>query len=266
MTQSPPLMDEDLTAFLDGEASPELSTRIEAELAQSTALQDRLALLDAGMAGLREDWARVMDLAPVTPDVEGAVAAATGPGVAPGRFWSGAAMGAMAAAVAAAALWFVVAAPQGPAVHPGGVDVAAADPMIEAWHHEVAAYHALYTEQTLAAETTSAARAAQLETLSQVIGRDLTVLPDVAPLTYRRAQPLGFKGKPLIQIAFLAEGGIPMALCIVQNGRGADALRSTEIQGMAATAWADENHRFLLIGGTDPEVITKAAEAFAATL
>mmetsp|Transcript_23030 Transcript_23030/g.39043 ORF Transcript_23030/g.39043 Transcript_23030/m.39043 type:complete len:190 (+) Transcript_23030:34-603(+) len=132
------------------------------------------------------------------------------------------------------------------------------------WVSFVASYQALYTTATLAdAAPTSAEAFAQLATVSRAVGLDLTGLPAASGLTFKRAQVLGFKGKPLVQIAFLRDDGTPVALCILPAGPDAKPVNMGAAEGLGLARWNTPGHGFLLIGGTDTTPLEAEAETFA---
>lgn len=230
--------DEDLTAWLDGEASGDLSQRIKA--ADGPALQVRLAELRSGRALAETMFAEALQLAPPMPSLPAQTQSTSSGWIAGGLI--GLAAGLLLAV--APMLWRSHA--------------------IEPWHQDVAAYQALYIPQTLA--SVPADGAADLARLSDALGRDLTGLPEVSQLEFRRAQALGFEGRVLIQIAYRGPDGVPYALCILNKSGDATDLEAQQLAGMQAASWADQNHRFLLIGGTDAQFVQNAAQQFAAAL
>jgi len=245
MTDPRIFSDEELTAYLDAEADERLVSEI--ETGWSAEIEHRLTQLNVGIAGLREDADKLLLSAPSMPDFTVSPA----PSSSNRGFGFGALTGAIAAGLVGAALWFGAGFVQNRA---------------EPWQVIVADYHLLYVPETLAAVPSEAARIPVLSVLSQTLQRDITGLPDVAGISYRRAQPLGFEGNPLVQIAFLSDDGVPMALCILRKEGPASQIEPLELRGMTAAAWSDETHRFLLIGGTDQSVIDAAAQAFSTQL
>ena len=131
------------------------------------------------------------------------------------------------------------------------------------WIEVVANYQKLYTAETVAAPlappidsaTRAQAETEKLRALSDVIGLDLVQLHNIDGLKFRRAQQLGFRGKPLIQIAYALPDGTPVALCILPSTAAAKDVRAQMVQGMASTDWNTGAHGILLIGSDDQELI-----------
>lgn len=220
-------LDEDLRQYLSGHADDALSQRIEEALGHDDALSDRLMALD-----------------PLSAPIQAAFAPLTPPGriridTSPTRSWGG--LGALAASwvlfiVAGLGVWMVG--------HAGGED----------WHHEVAAYQALYVPQTIATlEATPDALDQQFARASEALGKDLsrTALDGLADLDLKRAQILGYGAEPLIQIVFAGPKGAPIALCIMARDGGASGPDQEVLSGLAAVHWADEAWGYILIGGQD---------------
>ena len=62
-------------------------------------------------------------------------------------------------------------------------------------------------------------------------------------------------------LAYLAEGGVPFALCIIRNNAEPYAPEVEVIAGLATAHWAADGFGFLIIGGDDlPFVGDLAAE------
>ena len=142
------------------------------------------------------------------------------------------------------------------------------------WREYVAAYQALYTNATLASvEEDEAARRSELARVGAAIGLDLPLEAlDASPaVTFKRAQLLGFEGRPLAQLAFLGGTGDPIALCIIRsggNGAGeaggaASPVEVATMEGLSTASWSRGGFEYLLIGGTDEALIAGLAEGFA---
>jgi len=134
------------------------------------------------------------------------------------------------------------------------------------WKAYVAAYQALYTNATLAHVAQSETRKrSELKRVAASIGKDidLTKLSISPEVDYKRAQTLSFKGKALVQLAFLSSTGEPMALCIIRskNNKKAD-VSVGELEGLSTATWARDGYDYLLIGGTDQPLVSRLATKF----
>ncbi len=232
------ISDEDLTAYLDGEAPDDLRREIEQALSEDDAFGARLSALDLPLGQLQQESARALQDAPALTLPPAQIRRAGGFSV--------------AAALAIGIGIGVAIAPAPPEANSGWIDY-------------VAAYQALYVQQTIS-DMPPVEASAQLAGLSDVVGRDLSQVAQLPGLEYRRGQELGFKGKPLIQIAYLANGTTPVALCVIENGKAEHAIKSMEVEGLAAASWSDGTHSYLLIGGQDQSFIDTTAAATQALL
>ncbi|MEM6372442.1 MAG: hypothetical protein AAF727_06650 [Pseudomonadota bacterium] len=254
MTAPRAFSDEDLTAFLDGEADAALEAEISAALEKDAALADRMAGLDVPMDALRDAFDGMLASAPPMPDLTPA-APKSAPAPEPananrrpswvlgfGTFGTGLAAG------LAMALFTGFGTPE---------------PAPRGWVSFVASYQSLYTTQTLAAIDTSPQEAtAQLASISDPIGIDLTSVPDAQGLTFKRAQLLNFNGKPLVQISYLRDDGTPVALCIIPAGPDTQGLSMGAAEGLDVARWNTPGYGFLLIGGADGAPLEREAETF----
>lgn len=91
-----------------------------------------------------------------------------------------------------------------------------------------------------------------------MIGLDLDLerLSRIQGLTLRRAQVLGYRGQPVIQIAFTDTKGAPFAFCILQAtnsvplpGASLAAVKVKTLMDMAAASWQEPDHGLLIIVG-----------------
>ena len=120
----------------------------------------------------------------------------------------------------------------------------------------------LFHRATRSVSLTEAERAAQLAEVSAALGLDLTSVPDAEGLTLKRAQVLGFNGKPLVQLAYQRADGTPVALCIIPAGPDGKAVSMGVAQGMELARWNTPGFGFLLIGGQDQQPLRNEADAF----
>lgn len=252
--------DEELTAYLDGEAELALVRDIDAAAAVRPEFKQRLSELDVDREAIAGTFRRLLETAPEMaelPEVEQA-----GDAVAAHRPAGGPRVGAISAIAACVALLVAGAA--------GGHLMT--DTRGSGWRDYVAAYQALYVGGTLSHLTPVAEQ--QLEELSLVgkaLGRrfELASLQELEQLDYKRAQTLGFEGRPLVQLAFMSKVGAPVALCIIRSAGSAETrsdIRLQTIEGMQAAHWGGGGFEYLLIGGTDAELISTAAAYFSNAL
>ena len=245
MTQGLSFSDDDLSCYLDGEASRELAKHIEAAQANDPALSQRIEEMRAATARFYSGLDAMLAHAPAMPDLPP-------PSSSRQPAWGMAITGALAGAAAAAAAVVMIARP---APEPG-------------WRDVVASYQSLYVTETLVSvDQPVAVSTAKLQDLSQTLGFDLTNLPEVDGMTYKRSQQLGYKGRPLAQLTFLTDQGGPVALCIVHTGGTDSASINSEIlEGMSAYSWTQDGYGILLIGPQGGSTLENAAEQFRAAL
>lgn len=225
--------DEVLTAYLDDEVDASTRASIEAALESDAALAGRLAALDIPLDTLRAVMDPRVLQAPVAPDMPVPVATA-----APrkGRFLVPLALAA-SFAVGMVATTLLIPAPPAPQA---------------AWLNAIASYQALYVTETLSSgRQDSDVSTAVLTRAGSEFGVTLGPATDLAGLDFRRAQMLGFKGKPLLQMAYLTDDGTPMALCLVSVGEADRSAAPTVMFDLAGTSWVKDGVGYFLIGGQD---------------
>ena len=230
--------DDDLMLYLDGEASGDLSQRIELAMGTDASLSvylDRLSSAQNTFMTTQED---MLSLAPPLPDLPHTT------GTIPA--WSFGLMGLAAGLVLATSItWAVLDRPE------------------PSWREVVANYQSLYVTETLAgAKASPKASAEKLADLSGVLGLDLTNLPEIEGLDYRRAQHLGYKGHPLAQLTYLTADGGPVALCIIHTGGESSGITVDVLEGMDAYSWVENGFGILLIGPPGDNTLPDAAKVF----
>lgn len=241
--------DEELTAFLDGEAGPDIESMISAALETDEDLAERLAGLDLPIADIRESYDNLLSEAPPMPALKPAVSAAPAQRGFPRILLGGGLFGTGIAAGLAVAVFTGLGQPQ---------------PKEPGWKAMVANYQVLYSKSTLYATDPGPADVSrQLLQVSAAIGLDLEDLPVPAGYTFKRAQVLEFKGRPLAQISYTQPDGTPVALCILSSKNpSSDSIDLAVIQGLGSASWVAEGYGYLLIGGDDAGVLAPPAETF----
>ncbi|WP_299722352.1 hypothetical protein [uncultured Tateyamaria sp.] len=240
--------DEELTAFLDGEADASLEAEISAALETDEALADRMAGLEIPMAAIAGAFEELLANAPPMPALPPAMPEPANTNARLSWAWGFGTFGTGLAAGLAVALFTGFGTPE---------------PAPRGWVSFVASYQTLYTTATLTDVNPSQQEAAlQLASVSESIGIDLANLPQAEGLTFKRAQLLGFNGKPLVQISYLREDGTPVALCIIPAGPDSKGLNMGSAEGLDVARWNTPGYGFLLIGGQEGEPLEREAQTF----
>lgn len=249
MTENQTFTDEELTAYLDGEADEELRKSIDAACTEDNALKQRLDTLTIDKEQIEAAFDALLDQAPSNvelPDVK------KQGGMSPTLY-----------KVAVAALVALV-------VGVGVGNKFSQNAQLSGWRGYVAAYHALYSDQTLA-DISQTSGDAEQDLADAASAIDLPITIDVLrasdELTFKRSQVLAFRGNPLLQLAFVTADGTPVALCVLRKPDLPDSgPRTAILEGMPATSWSKNGYDFILIGGNDSTLIERAANAYAAKL
>ena len=247
MLDSVEFTDEHLTAYLDGEADAELHTSITDALQTEAQLGERLAQLDIPVAAITQAYHALLDQAPAMPPLQTPYARGPRQGF---SIWGTAGVfGTGITAGLAMAVFSGLGTPE---------------PKQPGWKAVAASYQSLYSTETFTAGDIDAIEAQlQLAHVSQVLGTDVTQLPQVSGLTFKRAQVLGFKGKPLAQLSFARTDGTPIALCIINTkNQDRQPIKLEELFGMAAASWNVDGVAYLLIGGDAAPITQTEAKAF----
>lgn len=245
MTERSGFSDQDLSAYLDDEAAADVSDAIREALPGDPVLRARLDRLRAGQDDFVAAMAVALTAAPKMPELPEPVAQRT-----VGAWPFGLAGVAAGAVLALGVGWSIWHTPD-----PG-------------WRDVVANYQSLYVTETLApVDLTPEAQQADLQRLSAGLGLDLTALPEVSGLAFKRAQQLGFNGQPLAQLTFLTADGGPVALCILRTGADTSAGITAEVlSGLDTYSWTEDGYGVLLVGPKGADGLENAAEILRAAL
>jgi len=243
--------DEELTAFLDGEFEHTRAEEIRQALKNNSDVQARIDALSLDKPKIDEAFNRLLNGAPDMPDLPDTTRRETSIPVAKSL-----------KLIAVFSFVFLLAGL--------GAGYFAGQSKEENWREFVATYQALYIHATLEGiDQKPDAASIELDRVSQAIGKkvDLPNLVQQNQLDYKRAQILGFEGRPLMQLTFLTKLGEPIALCIIRSeGAKNSVVVESEMRGMRAASWAKDGYEYLLIGGRDAALIKNAAVEFAKNL
>ncbi len=261
----PPYSDEELKAYLCGEADRELRDRIDRQLDEDDELQARIASLDDLPATLSAAAAGLLDLAPVQrmsrrlsgaegPDPDRTRRSGAEPaGTARRGMWLGlrrpAAVGLLAGCLLVA---LTLGGLIGRELFPRTVEVVPTGP--PRWITAAVDHTNLYTQRTLTARAVdSETKAAMVELAGRHLSRDLTAIAsDLPRFRFERAELLRFEDKPLAQLLYLHDSGTPFAFYILDTGEYAEAAivepRKGQIEELAATRWRGARYEYFTVG------------------
>lgn len=268
-----PVTDEDLVAYLDGQLDAERAEFVEREVKLDHALENQLELMREGGRPFAEAFDLLLKEAPdrrlqdicdlalnpppppveepdPDPEFEEITQAPprSRPRVSSTGSWGWGQM--LAAAVVLLAV-FAGGLYAGRYIQlPGLTQVAQAPAEQRGWRAAVADYQALFVKATLEeAGLDPATQAANLRAALTHVGLDLSVSKvSVAPLDFKRAEVLNFKGKPLVQMAYLYEGETPVSFCIIRTTKPAHGVKAEQRQGLNIAHWQNGEYGFMVIG------------------
>ncbi|XUW93436.1 anti-sigma factor (plasmid) [Burkholderia sp. M6-3] len=124
------------------------------------------------------------------------------------------------------------------------------------WVMAAVNYQRLYTRDTVALDSSNMAAAAHIvDNIRHDDGLPIRV-PDLrsAGLTFKRIQRLRYNNKPLVQIVYLPEKGLPVALCVMKDEKADLALAQRQVDSMDVVTWRRAKLSYALIatpGDTD---------------
>lgn len=250
MTEQYDFTDEQLVAFLDGEFDHTPADDIKAALAHSEELNARLKLLTLNKSAMSDAFDALGQTTPSYEDIMGAET--TKPANDNTGFMKIAAVAIVAAGIG------IFASP-----------IIQQD-RFEDWHEYVAAYQALYATDTLAhVNNTEAAAEVELQRVASKLEKEISIadLQIDEKLQYKRGQVLNYKGRPLLQFAFLSREGAPVALCVMRSlTQKQESVRTGEIENMQSAHWSNGSFDYMLIGPLSAKDIESYATEFSQRL
>jgi len=253
--------DTDLLAYVDGELPPERRAEVEAEVASSAELAQRLRAMRASAL----PYAAAFDaqaIPPVPDELRRRIRELTSRDSRrhAGRYWAWPKLaGAFAAGVLCCAVALRLLAPGTPTV--------SAAAQVAPWIQAVADYQQLYSRATLT-------HVSEDPKLSMRIINDLqeadglrVAVPDLrsAGLSFKRVQRLSFNQQPVVQIVYLPERGEPIALCITRDARADQTPHAQQIGALGTVAWRQGNLGYVLLGRAPTQTLMDLGRRIAAS-
>jgi hypothetical protein len=144
---------------------------------------------------------------------------------------------------------------------PGELPQISGDPAERGWRATVAYYQTLFVKETLAQTSDNAeVQAANLRAALANVGLDLSIgKVSVDPLKFKRAEVLNFKGKPLVQVAYLFNGVTPVSFCIIAGKKPAFDVKAERREGLNIAHWRSSEYGFMVIGDVPQEELNRIA-------
>jgi len=256
------ISDEDLVAYIDDALERSERDALAQRIKADSTLRDRLALLQRGNRPFREAYDILLGDAP-GERLNAILSAAQkqSSGIQLGESPVSPVKTGWSMAIAAAVLLAIFAA----GALTGQMFIEHVDrqvttlaPAKKGWRAVVAEYQKLFVTATLEnASQDARAQAVNLQSALRHVGLDLTVekvtpsqdKTDVsASLSFKRADILSFKGKPLVQIAYLFDGRIPVSFCIIRSRKPAHGEEFEQREGLNIVYWHDPSFGYMIIG------------------
>jgi hypothetical protein len=246
MTGMPPITDEELVAYLDGELHFERRQAIGAEISKNDRLRRRLSGFDCDISALKLAFDALAKSAPA-PALGSRLNRKPSIVLFPRRTflrWPGIA----ALFMSFAGAGYIGGRYAGSNDHPD-------------WHNAVANYQALYVTETLSSipEDIEYQRREIAEAAAKIglpLELDAVQLPD---FHLKRVQLLQFEGKPLVQFAYLDPKGIPVAFCAIRIGAADSPPQVETFRGLPGAFWNKDGYGFIFIGAVSIEALRRGA-------
>lgn len=233
----------DLSAFLDGELSPDRARAIEAALATDADLQTELEALMNADAAAQDVFAQMLDdplpealIAAIQDAPETRTANLAHPPAR--RGWLVAASLVLALGLGSAGGYVTG--------RSRGAELASA----RDWLSDIADYHRVYAGQSRHLVEVPATEAAHIQTwLSASVGTQVTI-PDLTAqsLTFQGARLLVAAGKPVAQLMYTSADGRVVALCLIQSASPRDGFATRKIGAFDMVTWGAESANAVVVG------------------
>jgi len=256
--------DDVLTAYLDGELSPEERSALEAQVAADPSTKARLDALAASSRPYKQAFALVLDAAP--RDRLGTLVNELAPRAlpaAPRRLWMTAAAVVLFAAGIGIGLASRAPVPVAPTQAPT-VGTAPA-PAAPSWRQVVAEYLVLTTPDTLAVLPDNPGLGEAVRAYAARLQLDVTADKLVMPMAaLKDVRLFDYRGRPLVEAAYLTDDAMAVAFCIILNGQPDVPPAFEQREGQNIVFWTSGGHGFMVAGKASRETLEATARQLAA--
>lgn len=256
MVRAAPIADEELTAYLDGEVDADRLTVVDAALRDDPETARRIKELSAvSVDDMRAALAPLLTAAPPFPDLAADVVMSDAEVIPLRRPTRPEQQETPDAGAPSRRRVLQFAASVACVAAGAGGYAALQSPGVESWSDYAAAYHRLYSADTLATVITDEQlQLTQLATISAALGTEIELAAlQKAGMRFVRGQLLSFDDRPIAHLAFVAEDGAPVALCIYPMVGKARAPTAEIRFGVSVLAWSSHAFEAVLLGNAPAE-------------
>ena len=130
-----------------------------------------------------------------------------------------------------------------------------------AFRREIAGDHAIYQRETRHLVEVPADEVDHLQMwLGDRLHGDFRV-PDLAPLGLRFAggRMLALEGRPVAQLMYERDEGLPVAICIAEMAGGPSPVTAERRGSLGAASWRDAGYAYVVVGEVDEAMLRDIA-------
>ena len=133
------------------------------------------------------------------------------------------------------------------------------------WVSAIAQYQALYVRETIDQPTQELSQSQKVLTDTNASYPLAIFIPDLSSAGYRfkRVQRLGYANKPLLQMVYLGNSGIPAALCVLPVNETDQTVTTQQIEGLSVATWQQGGLAYVLVSDMPREQTLVIANALA---
>ncbi|MGB0866508.1 MAG: anti-sigma factor family protein [Granulosicoccaceae bacterium] len=256
---------EDLRAYVDGELSEEQKVKVAAFIENDEKLASQTAAMEASKLPYKAAYVD-QGLPPVPPEllafVKGWETISAGQPVTQSTRWSWQ----MAAAIALSVCLGFFVGYLSPRTDDSFAAQSTLKPEEANWVQLVADYQSLYVPATVAGGANPMQPAKELFSRLNVFSENENPVPDFSSVGYqfKRAQQLGYEGRPLLQLVYQNDAQQLLAFCLMPDPVEARPPSIAMINSQATISWRRLGHRFIIVAqqrNVDLEQIRVLAES-----
>jgi anti-sigma factor RsiW len=128
------------------------------------------------------------------------------------------------------------------------------------WVLRVVDYHTLYSRETVEGTALDdSTRLVLAQRFGALLGRPVKIPTFEAGIELRRGQILRFEHEPVIQLAYLPENGMPVALCIKRVAGPDTPPGYRRVSGIGMVRWRQDGTEYVLVGDQPDAMLRQIA-------